>query len=209
MKNNISCILLLIIITFIAVARLFSATGCDLNDPDRDVSRIFPGYTKYKTDYLSLNKTGGSDILPKIEKALGDKFSGLYENIDVPYTLYTVYKDTQQIGYIHGVNQKGSFGGIQVFLALDNKGIILKFYIQKLTSKGAKQLRSESFANQFTGLSLKEFYHYNIPAGKFENMENPPVINNPALKAADDYRSILRAVKKNLVLMQEFVYKKN
>ncbi|MDR3113444.1 MAG: hypothetical protein LBU09_03630, partial [Endomicrobium sp.] len=69
-----------------------AAAGCDLNDPDRDVKRFFPQSTSYKTDYFSISKLGGEPLLKTVEEKLGDNFSGIYETIDVPYTLYTIYK---------------------------------------------------------------------------------------------------------------------
>ena len=83
-------------------------------------------------------RKGGEALLREIEKRLGDQFKGLYETVDVPYTMYQIYKGDALIGYIHGVNQKGHYGGIQVFLALDLEGTIKAFYLQKLTSKAAK-----------------------------------------------------------------------
>lgn len=184
-----------------------AATGCDLNDPDRDVARLFPGSTGYKTRYLSVKTAGGQVLLARIEARLGDKFKGLYENIDVPYTLYDIYKGTQTIGYIHGVNQKGEYGGIQVFLALDDAGAIKSFYIQKLTSRAAKDLRSKEFSAQFGGLSLKDFEGYDPAAGRAAPGSRPALLKVPA-KAGSDYAAVLRAVKKNLVLMDEFVFSK-
>ncbi len=102
--------------------KAYAAVGCDLNDPDRDVARLFPGSSGYKTLYLSLDQKGGEALLGQIEDRLGDKFQGLFETVDVPYTVYEIYRDKEKIGYIHGVNQKGQYGGIQVFLALDLMG---------------------------------------------------------------------------------------
>jgi len=183
---------------------LFAAVGCDLNDPDRDVKRLFPGSTGYKTYYVSISKKGGKALLDKVEKRLGDKFKGLYETMDVPYTVYEIYNSKQVIGYIHGVNQKGYYGGIQVFLALDTKGIISNFYYQKMTNQAAKAFRSDDFAKQFIGLSMKEFTSYNPSTGKQDSSLSK--IKNPAPKAENDFKATLRGVKKNLILMQEFGY---
>ena len=185
----------------------YAAVGCDLNDPDRDVTRLFPSSTNYKTRYLSLKTSGGQPLLERVEKRLGDNFHGLYENIEVPYTLYDIYKGTQTIGYIHGVNQKGDFGGIQVFLALDPAGTIKAFYIQKLTSRAAKDLRSKEFGAQFTGLTLKDFESYDPVAAKAPPDSPASKIEAPA-KAGKDFNSVMRAVKKNLILMDEFVFSK-
>ena len=199
-------ILIMSLISFIGVTEGFSAVGCDLNDPDRDVARLFPGSSGYKTRYLSLKELGGQGLLGRIEERLGDRFQGLFETIDVPYTVYDIYKDKEKVGYIHGVNQKGQYGGIQVFLALDTEGHILSFYFQKLTSKYAKQLRAPEFGEQFVGLSLKDFYAYDVVAGKSPAGSEVQRVRNPAPEAEADFRAALRGVKKNLILMDEFVF---
>jgi hypothetical protein len=183
-----------------------AAVGCDLNDPDKDVARLFPESTGYKTNYLSIDKLGGQPLLKEIEKRLGDAFQGLYETADVPYTLYEIFKDKEKIGYIHGVNQKGKYGGIQVFLVLDMEGTIKSFYFQKLTSRAAGQLREPAFGKQFAGLSLVDFYPYDVKTGKSVPPGKVDQIKNPVPEAEGDFRVALRATKKNLILMDEFVY---
>jgi hypothetical protein len=188
-----------------AALSLYAAVGCDLNDPDRDVKRLFPGSTGYKTLYVSISKKGGGDLLKEIEARLGDTFTGLFETADVPYTMYEVYKGADLVGFIHGVNQKGTYGGLQVFLALDPKGVVKAFYIQKLTSKAAKAFRDPAFGGQFVGLSLEDFYKYDVASGR----EEPPGpigrIKNPDPAAERDFRAVLRATKKNLILVDEFL----
>ena len=181
-----------------------AAVGCDLNDPDRDIKRLFTNSTGYRTTYASITKQGGEPLLQKIETRLGDKFHGIYETIDIPYTIYTVYAGDEKIGYVHGVNEKGAFGGIQVFIALDRKGTILAFYIQKITSQWAKKLRDPVFGGQFTGLTLKDFESYDPTTGKGEGRISQ--IANPAPEAATDFKAAMRALKKNLILMDVFVF---
>jgi hypothetical protein len=196
-------ILSLIFLSALA-ASSWAAVGCDLNDPDRDVKRFFPSSNGYKTAYLSIDKLGGKPLLKEVEEKLGDTFQGLYETIDVPYTLYTVFKDKEVIGYIHGINQKGRYGGLQVFLVYDKNQIIKNFYFQKLTSKKAKELRSADFAKQFDGLNLSDFRDYNPQT---RETKNPKVaaIKNPDPTDATDFTSALRAVKKNLILVDIFL----
>jgi len=199
MKN-----MLIIAILFVfAAPAAYAAVGCYLNDPDRDVKRLFPGSTGYKTIYFSIDRAGGKPLLARIEKRLGDTFHGLYETIDVPYTLYEVYRGKYKIGYIHGVNQKVQYGGIQVFLALDLDGVIRAFYIQKLTSKQGTLLRSPAFGSQFIGFSLADFSLYDIVTGSANGRVSG--IRNPSPATVQYFRSAMRAVKKNLILMDEFV----
>ncbi|MBM3296435.1 MAG: hypothetical protein FJY83_02430 [Candidatus Aminicenantes bacterium] len=189
----------------LAARPLFPAVGCDLNDPDRDVKRLFPESTGYKTVYVSIDRRGGRELLRRIEERLGDPFKGLYETIDVPYTMYHVLKDGNIIGYIHGVNQKGRYGGLQVFLAVDPEGTVRGFYIQKLTSRQASLLRDAAFGRQFAGLNLGDFFAYDVRTGSAPAGSRAAGITNPASEAGDDFRAILRAVKKNLILIDEFL----
>jgi len=203
-KHNI---LLEAMISFLLLAVTASvslaAVGCDLNDPDRDVKRLFPGSTGFKTEYVSIDKKGGDSLLHQVEQRLGDKFQGLFETKDVPYTMYRIFRGKLLLGYIHGVNQKGTYGGLQVFLAVDTSGVIRSLYFQKLTSKAAKKLRDPKFGRQFNGLSLVDFYDYDLATGKTAGKVGK--IANPAPEAEADFRSALRAAKKNLILIDEFL----
>lgn len=198
MKNLILPIFGLLMLWQTAV---LGAAGCDLNDPDRDVKHFFPQMTNYRTEYLSIKTLGGEKLYQSVQQRYGDKFKGLYETIDVPYTVYTILKGKEIIGYIHGVNQKGKYGGLQVFLALDPRGTIIRQYFQKMTAGYAAKFRADSFSSQFIGLKLADFQKYEVVTGKF-----PPKIKNPAPEATDDFNAALRGTKKNLILMDIFVF---
>jgi len=184
---------------------LLAAVGCDLNDPDRDVKRLFPESTGYKTLYVSIDKSGGEAMLKRVEARLGDGFKGLYETSDVPYTMYQIFKGKDLIGYIHGVNQKGRYGGIQVFLALDLEGRIRGFYFQKMTGQYAGKLRDPEFGKQFVGLDLRDFQDYDVATGQAKPGSRVAAIKNPAPQAESDFRAALRGTKKNLILCDEFL----
>src|SRR5512136_3094977 len=187
------CLISVVVAILVNPARLlFAAVGCDLNDPDRDVARLFPGSTGYKTNYVSIDQRGGPALLAQVEDRLGDKFQGLYETIDVPYTLYEVFKGKDKLGYIHGVNEKGQYGGIQVFLVLDLDGVIKNFYFQKLTSRYGKELRDPKFGEQFVGLTLKDFYNYDVQTGKASGQSAVEKIKNPVPEAEADFKAALR-----------------
>ena len=203
-RSATTALALLLALT-LAAGPLLAAVGCDLNDPDRDVKRLFPESTSYKTLYVSIDRSGGGALLKKIEARLGDPFKGLYETIDVPYTMYQVFKGKDLVGYIHGVNQKGEFGGIQVFLALDLDGRIRGFYFQKMTGRFAGTLRDAAFGKQFTGLGLADFDDYDITSGRAKPGSRVAAIQNPAPQAEGDFRAALRGTKKNLILCDVFL----
>jgi hypothetical protein len=169
------------------------------------VKRLFPQSTGYRTIYASILGRGGAALLQRVEQRLGDRFKGLFETADVPYTLYHIFKGQETIGYIHGVNQKGRYGGIQAVLALDVDGRILAFYYQRLTNSSARLLRDPAFGAQFTGLNLRDFDAYDAASGRADPGGRIAAIRNPAPGAEDDFRATLRAVKKNLILCDEFL----
>jgi len=194
---------LAVLLPALAVVPLAAAVSCELNDPVHDVPRLFPDSTSYKTSYFSFATKGGLPMLQKIEARLGG-FTALYAPLDVPYTLYEVYKGTQRVGYVHGVNQKGQYGVLEVFVSLDLEGRIKAFYIQRMAGRWTKNFTSPKFGSQFLGLTLKDFEQFDVVKGKGSGRLASFV--NPSPEAVTDYYGLLRAVNKNLVLMDEFFY---
>jgi len=191
------------VIQRLSVVPAWGAVGCDLNDPERDVKRLFPGSTGYKAVSLEIQKVGGQQLLTKIEERLRDKLHGLYETIDEPYTIYVIYAGKKKIGYIHGVNQKGRYGGIQIFLSMDLDERIKAFYIQKMSGEYAGKFRDAEFGKQFIGLTIADFDQYDVITGKGTGKVSE--IKDPAPEAERDFKYILRGTKKNLILVNEFV----
>jgi hypothetical protein len=181
----------------------FAAVGCELNDPDRDIKKAFPDSTGYKTDFVTIAERGGEKTKQTIEEKLGDKFDILYESLDVPYTYYTVLKGKDLLGYMHGVNQKGIYGGMQLIMATDAAGRIILFYYQKISSPEAKALREKSFTDQFAGLDLGDFSKSNEPGSRVSN------IKDPTKNSHEDFLYTIRGLKKNIILLNEFILKDN
>ena len=184
--------------TFILIsaqAAALAAVGCTLNNPDRDILRLFPEATNYKTQFITIEDNGGQALLKEFEEKLGDKFEPKYESIEVPYAYYTVLKKDQTIGYVHGVNQKGRFGGMQLILATEPNGLITDFYYQKLTSPESKKFRNPEFTSKFNGLTLADFYQKDISE----------IITDPTEKNYQDYKATIRGIFKNLIMYDEFM----
>jgi len=172
----------------------FAAVGCSLNDPDRDVKRLFPESTGYRTNFITLKEIGGEALKEQLEGKLGDKFDPVYESLDVPYAYYAVLKGKDVIGYIHGVNQKGKYGGLQLVVATDLEGKILAFYYQKISSPESGRFRDEAFIGRFKGLSLVDFD------------QRVSKITDPSKNSPDDFKATLRGIKKDLILLDEFLH---
>jgi len=197
---KITCVFLAVLCFACFLSALaYGAAGCTLNDPDRDVKRIFPESTGYKTTFITIQEKGGKDLMKKIGERLGDKLDPVYESPEVPYAYYTILKGTGVIGWIHGVNQKGLYGGMQLILATDPDGKIIDFYYQKLSSPEAGKFTDPAFTEEFKGLTLADFY---------ENKGRLSKIEPPAEKSHEDFIATLRGIKKNLILLDEFILSK-
>jgi len=198
MRGSTARALALITAAVLAPAACDAAVGCTLNDPDRDIMRIFPEADSYVTEFISIEERGGLELAMVIEADLGDTLEPRYESLDVPYAYYTVKSGGELVGHVHGVNQKGMFGGMQLILATDTDGKILDFYYQKLSSPEAKAFRADTFTDQFVGLTLADFLAGPEPP-KVESIEDP------SEQSADDFAATLRGLRKNLLLLREFM----
>lgn len=177
----------------------FAATGCSLNDPDRDILRIFPQSTGYKTEFIRIDERGGDTLIQEIEKKLNGAVDPTYESSDVPYAYYIVLRGKEVIGRVHGLNQKGMFGGMQLIVATDLEGQIVDFYYQKLSSPEAKKFRTKKFTKLFYGLTLADFYEYvHAKSGKITQ------IKSPSETFKEEFDNTIRGLTKNLIQLDLF-----
>jgi hypothetical protein len=199
MAKIVLTLLVIILVAGLAAGICLAAVGCTLNDPDRDVKRLFPQSTGYKTEFVTIDERGGEKFKEEIEQRLGDKFEQIYETTDVPYAYYIILKGKEVIGRIHGVNQKGLYGGMQLILATDPNGKIVNFYYQKLSSPESSKFRASSFTDQFNGLTLEDFYNAGEPDSRVG------AIKDPTEKNHEDFSATMRGLKKNLILLDKFM----
>jgi hypothetical protein len=192
--KNIICGCIVLSVVFTANNFSYAAVGCTLNDPDRDIRRIFKGSTGYRTEFITIEEKGGEVLFDEIEEKLGDTLEPPYELIDVPYAYYAVLDGKDKVGYVHGVNQKGTYGGLQLILATDLDGTIIDFYYQKISSPESKRFRDKDFTGQFIGLSLADFHSEQTIAD----------LKDPSKRSAEDFLATIRGLKKNLILFNEF-----
>jgi len=189
-----------------------AAVGCTLSNPAQDLKYLFPEMTTYKEDVKGLDQMkDGRDLFGKLKERLGSDLDPVYETYETPYTVYTIFKGEQVLGYVHGVNVPGEGGVIQIFLSADPKtGAIIRLFFQRIESTVAKLLKKKDFLAQFAGLTLGDFYKHD-----YFSVTEPASVNDrvgkitspiPAGQADNDYRATLRGVLKNLILLDLFVY---
>ena len=207
-----------IIVLFLSIALLMTprqvtaAIGCTLNNPAADLKYLYPEMTTYKEDLKELPKLkGGPELFKGLRERLGSDLDTIYEGYETPYTVYSVFNGQTKIGIVHGVNVPGKGGVIQVFLSMDPAtAVIRNFFFQRLESSAGRELRNKEFRRQFEGLTLGDFYKHDYyavvdPGAKADRVA---AIRPPALDASgrSDYEASLRGIRKNLILLDFFVY---
>lgn len=190
------------------------AIGCTLSNPAEDLKYLYPEMTTFKEDLKEFPRLkDGAALYQGLKARLGSDLDPIYETYETPYTVYSVFKGTAKVGVVHGVNVPGKGGVIQVFLSLDPAtGAIRNFFYQRLESPAARQLRSKEFLAQFTGLSLADFYKHDYYAAVEPGAKADKVaaVKAPQIDASGqpDYQASLRGIRKNLILLDFFVYGK-
>jgi hypothetical protein len=204
MRGLVLSALLLLIRAQVALA----AIGCTLSNPAPDLKYLYPAMTSYREESHDLATIPeGVAMFGKLKSRLGSDLDPVYETFDTPYTVYTVFAEERTIGIVHGVNVPGQGGVIQVFLATDPaSGRIERFFFQRLESPAGKALKGKGFRAQFTGLGLADFYKhdYYVKADPTSTQDRLAAIRDPG--AGADFLASVRGVRKNLILLDLFVY---
>src|SRR5204863_2938419 len=123
--------------------------------PAEDLKFLYPEMTTYKEELAEFPKLkDGAAMFKGLRARLASDLDPIYETYETPYTVYNVFKGSEKIGIVHGVNVPGKGGVIQIFLSIDpGTGEIKSFFFQRLESPAARQLRSKEFRAQFIGLT--------------------------------------------------------
>ncbi len=208
----------IIVIGSLAIASGFvshqaqAAIGCTLTNPAEDLKYLFPEMTTYKEELKEFAKLKeGEALFRSLKERLASDLDPIYETYETPYTVYGVFKGQKKIGTVHGVNVPGKGGVIQVFLSVDPvTAEIRKFFFQRLESPAAQQLRNKEFRSQFEGFTLADFYKHDYYAATQTGSKADRVgkIKAPQLdeKSQPDYDATIRGIRKNLILLDLFVF---
>jgi len=197
-----------------AAQRAYGAIGCTLSNPSEDLKYLYPEMTTYKEELMEFPKLkDGQAMFKGLKARLGSDLDPIYETFETPYTVYSVFKSSEKIGIVHGINVPGKGGVIQIFLATDPKTAEIKnFFFQRLESPAARQLRAKEFRSQFSGLTLADFYKhdYYVTTQPGAKADKVAALKPPSIDASGrpDYDATLRGIRKNLILLDDFVYGK-
>ncbi len=126
----------------------FAHSGiCLWRFPDKDIKRLFPKATGYKTEIVNYNKEEKAGI----EKELGIPLDA----DETQFNFYKILKDTTPIGLVLTHSAKGQYGAIEVVIGLNNQGEVIGVLIQRDREKKSKELRSRKFLDQFLDKTAK------------------------------------------------------
>ncbi|MDD4870702.1 MAG: hypothetical protein PHR77_09080 [Kiritimatiellae bacterium] len=204
-------LVILVVCSFLATDA-GAAVGCTLSNPAQDLKFLFPEMTTYKEEVRQFDlMKNGKELFSELKERLGSDLDPVYETFETPYTLYTIFNGEKIIGYVHGVNVPGEGGVIQIFMSVDPEtGAILRMFFQRIESTVAKALKKKDFLAQFNGLTLADFYKHDYfavvePASTNDRIAQikSPI---PEGQASADYAAALRGVRKDLILIDIFVY---
>lgn len=209
---HFSLIFVFILLCFSIQRPLQAAVGCTLTNPAQDLKYLFPDLTTYKEELRDLSRMkDGKALYAALRERLGSDLDPVYEIFETPYTVYTIFKGNDILGYVHGVNVPGQGGLIQIFLSTDPKsGAIRRVFFQRLESLASRALRSKEYLDQFAALTLADFYkhdYYRV-AEPGSTKDKLARIKNPVTdgKGKGDYDASIRGLRKNLILLDFFVY---
>jgi hypothetical protein len=176
----------------------FAAINCTLDHPDRDIKRFFPESTNYRVRDLFPFRHGSKELVPTLEREMGGQLDAEYESPLTPQTFYVVYKDSQYIGLIHGMNAHGQKGPIQAFVIYKPDGQIKDIFIQKVSSPDAPAFRSKYYRRQFASFGTAH-----VP----EVAHVKPPVRLPSKETINDHHSVARAVRLSVLLVKHLYNK--
>src|SRR3954465_8579076 len=85
-----------------------AAIGCTLSNPAEDLKYLYPEMTTYKEELNEFPKLkDGAELFKGLRARLGSDLGPIYETLQTPYTVYSVFKGPVKIGIVHGVNVPG------------------------------------------------------------------------------------------------------
>ena len=122
------------------------AAVCVFRFPDRDVYKLYPKATNYKSVIKKIDK----DAKEKCEVFLGKPL----DSDETELTFYEIYKGKELIGMIHPHAERGEYGTIEVVWAFTLDGKIMDFVIQRDREKKGKELNGPEFRKQFSGKNI-------------------------------------------------------
>lgn len=121
--------------------------NCALRNPDRQIYKIFPDASSYRTIVARVD----DEKKKAIEAIVG---SSLARTDLGKHTIYVVLRDSVPIGFVHARMEIGMRGSIELVWALDLDLSIKAFSVQVSRERNTKAIESEEFKKKLVGRNL-------------------------------------------------------
>lgn len=138
---------------FLLISEIIFAGICVWRNPDKDIKKLFPKATSYKSIIRRYNK----EEKEKIEKLINKEL----DPDETEFTFYQIFMNKKRIGTVLTHTEKGQYGAIEVVIGLDSLNKVQKVLIQREREIKSEELRSEKFLNQFINKSFKDTIEIN------------------------------------------------
>lgn len=125
------------------------AANCSLRNPDRQIFRMFPQATSYRSVVKRIGATERGIVEARLGSSLGYNELG-------KHTLYLVLNESVPLGFVHGRSEIGQRGVVELVWALDLDMRIIDFEAQRCRDRHADAIKSPAFRRHFLGKTVDE-----------------------------------------------------
>ena len=146
-QKLILCTMFVALAMMICPATLAQA-NCALRNPDRQIYKIFPDASSYRTIVARVDDEKKHAIEATVGSPLARTDLG-------KHTIYVVLRHSVPIGFVHARMEIGSRGSIELVWALDLDLSIKAFSVQVSRERNTKAIESDEFKKKLVGRNLK------------------------------------------------------
>ena len=176
-KYRVLCIVSLILVQQSIGNTVAAQAYCNLRDPDRQISSIFPEVTSSTENIIDYRKNRLNESVleaipfPFDESELGD------------HAMYSVYNRNKLVGTLEAISIQGRWGFSEIIVAYNGGGELLNFAFQRCRSKHKESVNNdEKFREELLGKSLDELVQIYLDKSKHIDQSEKRRDDNVTLK---------------------------
>lgn len=115
-----------------------SVAYCALRDPIKNIYRLFPDATSYRSIVHKIDKSAQKQVKNKVPFSIHNDELG-------QHTLYVAMKGKMPLGIIHSRSEVGLWGLIEIVWAFDFELNVVDFMFQRCRESACKLIEAPSF----------------------------------------------------------------
>lgn len=142
---------------FVLLPQAALADVCVWRDPERTMTKLFPG----AQDYLTVDRKMTPAIVTDIEAVLGKP---LEETEKTEFSFYEIKAGKRSLGWVMALAGTGVYGVIETVVGLNPDGTVRGVYLQRIREPQRKDLSADAFLDQFKGKTLQDSFDVKLVA---------------------------------------------